>query len=314
MIISDIILNNCKQRPDLNNTLIQTQKCFIKCDLCNKEYSLLYSNVIKGRNKYNKDLCRGCKQAEQYKSGSRSKDQCYKSGEVNRKKYKGKTLEYIVGEEKARQLRSSISNRTFGKNNPNYGGKYSHGFADRHPFRGKTLEEYHGKEKADKIKILYSNNSSGRNNPMYGKPSPQGSGNGWSGWYNNWYFRSLRELSYMINIIEKQNLQWENGEQNKYKMPYINWDGHERNYFADFVINNVIIEIKPKKLVESKLVQLKKEYAEKWCKKNGYAYIIIDDSQFNILSNKEIKELKEKNKIKFGDKYERLYQTRFGKI
>ena len=34
---------------------------------------------------------------------------------------------------------------------------------------------------------------------MYGRFSPRGSGNGWSGWYKEWYFRSLLELSYMIN-------------------------------------------------------------------------------------------------------------------
>jgi hypothetical protein len=45
----------------------------------------------------------------------------------------------------------------------------------------------YGKEEADKKYEIYrqkiSEKNSGSNNPMYGKPSPQGSGNGWSGWY-----------------------------------------------------------------------------------------------------------------------------------
>jgi hypothetical protein len=39
---------------------------------------------------------------------------------------------------------------------------------------------------------------------MYGKPSPNGSGNGW-------YFISLHELSYMVNVIERFKLKWNSG-------------------------------------------------------------------------------------------------------
>jgi hypothetical protein len=68
----------------------------------------------------------------------------------------------------------------------------------------KTYEELYGKEKANKMKNNLSILNSGSKNKMYGKPSPQGSGNGWSGWYKGWYFRSLIELSYMVNVIEKK--------------------------------------------------------------------------------------------------------------
>jgi hypothetical protein len=36
---------------------------------------------------------------------------------------------------------------------------------------------------------------------MYGKPSPQGSGNGWSGWYKGKYFRSIMELSFIVEYL-----------------------------------------------------------------------------------------------------------------
>ncbi|MBR4316812.1 MAG: hypothetical protein IKP65_07630 [Alphaproteobacteria bacterium] len=42
------------------------------------------------------------------------------------------------------------------------------------------------------LKKKYSEKSKGKNNPMYGKPAPKGSGNGVSGWYKGWFFRSLR--------------------------------------------------------------------------------------------------------------------------
>ena len=113
-----------------------------------------------------------------------------------------------------------------------------------------------GKEEADKKNINFkkkqSINTSGENNPMYGKPSPRGSGNGWSGWYNGWFFRSLRELSYMIKEIELKDKIWENGEQKKYRVSYVDWNGVKRNYFSDFIVSGkYMIECKPLKLQNS---------------------------------------------------------------
>ena len=87
------------------------------------------------------------------------------------------------------------------------------------------LEKY-GKEEADKRMDIYkskkSKRYSGKGNPMYGKPSPQGSGNGWSGWYKEHFFRSLRELSYMHDLDDK-GLKWETGETKKYSIRNIFW-------------------------------------------------------------------------------------------
>lgn len=181
---------------------------------------------------------------------------------------------------------------------------------DNPPMAGKSvysvwLKKY-GKEEADIRMEVYkkkqSLNSSGEKNHMYGKPSPQGSGNGWSGWYKDWFFRSLIELSYMINEIEAKNLNWENGELKKYKIPYTNWDGTKRNYFPDFIIDGkYIIECKPLKLQNSKTVILKKEAAEEYCKKHNMQFIMIEPE---ILTKEKIIELYKKEKIKFIPKYE----------
>ena len=115
--------------------------------------------------------------------------------------------------------------------------------------------------------------SSGENNPMYGKPTLQGAGNGWKGWYKDIYFRSLRELCFMIRM-DKEGKQWESGESIKIEYEFNN---KKRNYRPDFVVNNDIYEIKPEKLINTPQVQAKKIAAEIYCLDKGLNYIIIDE-------------------------------------
>lgn len=171
------------------------------------------------------------------------------------------------------------------------------------------LEKY-GVEEADarmaKCKLKHSMNSKGEKNNMFGKPAPQGSGNGWSGWYNEWYFRSLRELSYMINVIEKYGYVWKTPG-NTLKIPYVDHLGQLRTYFPDFVINNEkVIEIKPKKLHSSPKNIAKRKAAEKFCQTRNMTYEIIDP---DVLSKKEIHELYVAGKIRFLPKYEEKFRN-----
>lgn len=174
------------------------------------------------------------------------------------------------------------------------------------------IEKY-GKDEADKklkvFKKKQSNLNKGENNSMYGKPAPQGSGNGWSGWYKGWYFRSLHELSYMIKVIERFNLNWESGEQRKYLIPYISWDGKQRNYFCDFVINKkYLVECKPKKLHESVSVKVKTKGALKFCKKNDLKYKLVSP---RLLKQSEIIRLYRKKRIKFLKRYDRQFRKKY---
>jgi len=187
---------------------------------------------------------------------------------------------------------------------------------DKNPMYGRSFYEVwvkkYGKEEADKRMIKYkktkSIQSKGEKNPMYGKPSPVGSGNGWSGWYKGWYFRSLRELSYMINVIERFNIIWESAETKKWSVKYIDWDGVEKNYFPDFILNNkYMIECKPKALWNSENVKLKKEAAIKKCKEIGLIYKIISPRK---LKDEEIDFLYNKGDIKFLERYEEKYKNR----
>ena len=171
----------------------------------------------------------------------------------------------------------------------------------------------YGEEEADKRNIAYKEkqrfNNSGSKNSMYGKPSPQGSGNGWSGWYKEWYFRSLRELSYMINVINKNSLDWKPGE-GSVRIKYTFFDGTERNYSPDFIIGNKMIEIKPKKLQATPLVQLKAKAASEYCLNNQMEFELIDPQ---ILTDDEIFELYSKKEIKFLDRYEKKFLERYNK-
>jgi len=136
---------------------------------------------------------------------------------------------------------------------------------------------------------------------MYGKPSPMGSGYGWKGWYKNFYFRSLRELSYLLTEIEDKNLQWKSAECKELTIPYKNYNGNDRTYRADFLVNDkFLIEIKPKRLWNSKQIKLKKKSAEKFCKKNKLIYKMED----SIIDTKRINDLYKNGVVRFSHKYE----------
>jgi len=195
-------------------------------------------------------------------------------------------------------FKDTMSKVSSGKNNPMYGRTYYDIWVEKY-----------GKEEADKrlaeLKNRQSINSSGKNNPMYGKPSPQGSGNGWSGWYKGWFFRSLKELSYMINVIEKNNSQWRTAETKDLRMSYIDYKGDNRTYTADFLVDEKeLVEVKPEKLKSSVTVRAKAKAARKFCKKQGLIYKIVDVIK---LTKAEIKELHDKQLIKFTKRYEALY-------
>lgn len=155
--------------------------------------------------------------------------------------------------------------------------------------------------------IEYSNkvskNMSGTNNPMFGKPSPNGSGNGWKGWYKKWFFRSLRELSYALYLDEK-NILWESGE--RIVIPYTQHNGNKGTYRPDFfIIPSKIVEIKPKRLHNSPKIIAKTKSAIEFCKTNNMTFEIID---FPINSDK-IKELYLNKLIQFQPKYETKFRS-----
>ena len=278
------------------------KKSLIKCDECGKEYLIHKQYIKRGRNKYNKDLCRSCKTSWLFAHGERTS----KIGEYN-KRQKGKTLEERLGKIVADKIKKNLSECNGGENNPNFGGKYSN-WSHTHKKRiGKTWEDLYGTDRAAAMKEIASKNSSGSNNPMYGKPSPVGSGNGWSGWYKSFYFRSLLELSYLKYLIDN-NIKFEIAEIKKYAIQYFNTiKNKEANYFPDFYLIDTqeIIEIKPKKLLGTQQNKDKYKAAKKKLKKK---FIILTEENITKLSDDEIKELYDNGSLKFIKRYEEKYK------
>lgn len=165
--------------------------------------------------------------------------------------------------------------------------------------------EKYGIEEADRRELerrkKVSESTKGEKNWMFGKPAPQHSGNGWKGWYKGWFFRSLRELSYMISVIEKEGHSWKSAETVEFAVKYIDFEGQERSYFADFIINEKeMVEIKPERLHNSDKVTRKKMAAIKFCDKNNLEYKLIDCP---ILDVRIIKNLIDNKLIIVHDRY-----------
>ena len=201
-----------------------------------------------------------------------------------------------------KDFKNKISKLKKGKNNSMYG----------KTFYSIWVEKYGidiANQKLDNFKKQQSINNKGSKNSMYGKTTPQGSGNGWSGWYNGWFFRSIKELTYMIKIIERFNLTWESAEQNKYLIRYRDYNNEIRTYRCDFIINNkYLVEIKPKNLFNSDNVKRKKIAAIDFCEKNSLKYKL---TTIDNLSSQELINLYENNKIKFIDRYNKKFIERY---
>ena len=181
----------------------------------------------------------------------------------------------------------------------------------KNPMYGKTIYQAwtnkYGKDEADKrlndFKNKISESTSGEKNPMYGKPSPQGSGNGWSGWYNGFFFRSLIELSYLV-YLNRFKINYKNGE--FVKIQYQDYLGNNKNYFPDLIIENkYLVEIKPRSLIKSKTVEFKTEAGKKWSQANGFIYKIISPKK---ISFEKIKKLHDSNEIIFTKRYEEKFK------
>ncbi len=272
------------------------------CPECGME--LTYTNV-KNRNSAEKfgKICRSCRFKE-----VNSRPGIGRARIASRRSYIGDQNPFfgkIHSEDTKEKLRTVDRSYTqtdkFRKASARVGSK--NGMYGR-SFYNVWMEKY-GKEEADRKLVKWlevqSKNSSGKNNPMFGKPSPRGSGNGWGGWYKNWYFRSLRELSYVIRVLEKTGQKWKSAENNEFSIPYVNYDGTPRTYRPDFIVNGkILVEVKPKRLMETPTNLLKKEAAIQFCKDNAFEFKMVD---VKLLETDQFVSLYREGKVKFNKKY-----------
>lgn len=270
--------------------IVETAKYIRKCPDCNIEIKYTIKGNCQQAEKMGK-LCHSC--SSKHNNFSGENNPFY--GKKHTKETKEKISEYAKNKKCTDKQKDALK-----------------AGSNKKSFYECWVKKY-GVEEAEKRLLEFrkkqSENSSGKNNPMFGKPSPQGSGNGWSGWYNGWYFRSLRELSFMINVIEISNLNWKTTETKEFSISYIDYDGRERNYFPDFLIEDTyIIECKPEKLMQTNINKRKAQAAKRFCLENGYEYIIVEPI---ILNNEKILELYTSGKLRFVDRYEKKFQERY---
>lgn len=299
------------------------------CHKCNKE--LIYNRKNRWENAHNKHyLCRECRKNQTW---NRRCPQCDKeliyhqkrscvNGEVNKLLCRSCTMKAVYaipqnnpfyGKHHTEATKRRLSNIFKGIKQIKGGQKKGHP-GQSNPMFGKNIYEVwvvkYGREEADRRLISLSKkrsiNATGELNPMFGKPAPQGAGNGWSGWYRGVYFRSLRELTFMISL-DKEGIEWRSAEW--MKIPYSDWKGNNRTYRPDFILGKEVVEVKPIKLHKTPSMMLKCEAATNYCHANGLTFSIIDPGRS---SDEEIRMMRQNGKIKFAKNYEEKYNGQYG--
>lgn len=266
-----------------------------QCPQCKKE---LYHTIKTNRNaaEKKKTLCRNCSSV---KKSLGSKNPFY--GKKHTVETKEKLRKYHTGLKHTQVAKDKVSKATKGNKNPMYGRKVFDIWVEKY-----GLEEANKREAKRKDSV--SKAMSGSKNPMYGKTTPSGSGQGWKGWYKEIFFRSLRELSFMIKM-DKEGISYQSAENIRIK--YINWDGRERTYSPDFLVGNKLIEVKPTRMFNTPLCQCKLKAAEVYCTENNLVYELID---VPIVDYLEIADLVNSKDIiwqgKYGKKFDE-YGKRF---
>jgi hypothetical protein len=141
----------------------------------------------------------------------------------------------------------------------------------------------------------------GPNHPMFGRPAPQGSSHGCSGHYRGHFFRSLLELSFMLQL-DQIGWVWETGEQKKFALLY-EWEGKVHNYFPDFCIGETRVEIKPRGLVRTHKNQAKFAAARNaW----GDNFKVVTDKDLVRIKKKDLQYLCQSGEVVLLKKWLRL--------
>ncbi len=97
---------------------------------------------------------------------------------------------------------------------------------------------------------------------------------GISGWYKEFYFRSINELSFIINYLERKNIK-ALGESN-FAIKYFDPVGKQRTYHPDFTTDKYIFEVKPKKFWTLDKVICKMNAAIPFALERGLLYRLVD--------------------------------------
>jgi len=269
-ILTELKINKGKK---LGGRIKRTQKIDVKCSRCLTINTVNYDGHARNRLKDSSSpyMCQ----------------KCCASNTIRRhnKAITGKSYEELFGIDKAILIKRKLSETS----------KNRDSIKNLRRFYGLSWEEKYGKEKADALKEHLRQNCKlvpkfGKDNPHFGKPAHKLSGKGTKGYYNDIFFRSLLEASF-IHYLFNAGITFENGELEKYKIPYT-FEGTQRNYFSDFVTEEYVFEIKPKSLLKTPQNCAKFKAAEIWSKNMNKQYKIMTEDDYHQLSQTEIENLK----------------------
>lgn len=266
------------------------------CPICSKE--IVHKNINSYRHalKLKKQCVQcGCKEAQ-------SKPEVRKNNSIRQKGKRTGNKNPFYGKHHTDKTKQILSDKTKEQ-------LTIHG----NPMQGKSFfdiwlikyGEQIANEKQKELNQKRSENVKGEKNPMFGKPSPKGSGSGWQGWYKEIYFRSLLELSFLVNYVEKLNLKMINAECKQYGISYIGYNNEVKTYFADYLIDDkFLIEIKPLSLHNALQIQLKAKAGENFCKENNLTYVLMEPEKLNLI---EIENLLIDGNLIFSDTTNKKY-------
>jgi len=257
------ICSNCGKIQKFKTIKIATQRKKQKiCQSCARkqkfEDPVFYNKVLENNRKLGKSQCGQNNPIHNHPHSKELLEQ------INKKRSENKEYQQYL---KSDEFKATMSSVTKGNHNGMYGRKIFDIWVEKY---GIAIANQKQKE----LNFKRSQRMIGSKNNMFGKPSPQKTGNGTSGHYKNIYFRSLRELYYIITYLEPNNLPIISAEKKELEIPYINYDGTERTYRADFLVGNTLIEIKPLKLKDTPLIKIKQEAAELFCRSKNMIYKI----------------------------------------
>lgn len=253
----------------------------VRCDHCSHEFDIKYKALALRKLG---ELCKSCSVRAAQRSRVR-----YSTSEETKAKLKAAFTP---------ELRAELSQRFSGAGNAGYrSGKWA-GKNDKHnahlaAWRGKTNAQIHGVAKAAEISKKLSERCKGSLNPMYGKPAPMGSGSGWSGWFKGRYFRSLLELSFMLANPTAQSAE-------RLSIKYM-FNGRQRTYRPDFILDDKIIELKPNALLSTSENRAKFEAARAQL---GEAFIVLTDRDVLKLQLNELAMLVQAGTVSLIAKYQ----------
>lgn len=276
------------------------EKYYRNCPKCNDviEYSNKYRVTYSEKRKM---LCAKCAyqlRVEKYGSSLEKIHLDIKRGEringFQGKKHSDESLKKMRKSKKDMlifktvEYREKMSKLTKGNKNPMYGKSVFDIWVEKYGIDEAIIRNEIRKQKVSmKVK--------GNKNPMYGKETPKKSGNGISGWYKEFYFRSLHELKFIL-ICERFNFSIKSAE--SLKLPYIHYNGQERTYSPDYIVNEkYLVEVKPIKLQNTPLNILKFNSGKKYSQENNLKFKVCD---WGVVYQKELDTLIENKLVKLN--------------